>query len=261
MKVSIIIPAHNESKRIARTLENYLAFLSEKKKNKEIADFMIIIVANACKDDTVKIAEKISKKSKEIKILNFEIGGKGFALKEGFKEALKYDFNLIGFVDADMATSPEAFYDLTKNIKNYDGVIASRYIKGSIVKPKQTLMRIIASRVFNFLIHCLFLLPYKDTQCGAKIFKKEVIEEVLPKLSMSQWAFDIDLLYNIRKHGFKIKEFPTNWGDITASKINLKKASVQMFLAILQLRIITLKTKKFFGFLKPFAGFLWRLVR
>ena len=152
MKISIIIPAHNEEVRIGKTLDSYTKFFKEKKKNKEIENFEIIVVANACKDNTVKVVEKFRKKYREIKLLNFELGGKGFAIQEGFKESLQGDSGLIGFVDADMATSPENFYDLVKKIGNHDGIIASRYLKGSIVKPKQPFMRLLASRIFNFIV-------------------------------------------------------------------------------------------------------------
>ena len=102
-KVSIIIPAHNEEKRIGRTLKEYISYFKRKKLN-----FQIIVVLNACSDNTLKIV----KKYKELEILNFKQGGKGFAIIEGFKKALKKKSNLIGFVDADMATPPVAFYDL-----------------------------------------------------------------------------------------------------------------------------------------------------
>ena len=106
-RVSIVMPAHNEEKRISRTLENYLSyFLDLKKKN--VLDFEIIVVLNNCGDKTFNVVEKY--KCAELKALNFKTGGKGFAIIEGFKEALKGNSTLLGFVDADMATPPNAFY-------------------------------------------------------------------------------------------------------------------------------------------------------
>ncbi len=257
MNLSIIIPAHNEEKRIRKTLEEYVTLFKEKE---DVKNFEIIVVANACKDKTVEIVKKFIKKNKEIKILDFEKGGKGFAIKEGFKEALKGKAELIGFVDADNATPAFAFYDLVKNIDNYDGILGSRYIKNAVLNPKPTFIRFLASRIFNFLVRVLFFLPYHDTQCGAKLFRREVVEKVVPKLSMSQFAFDIDLLYNTRKLGFKIKEHPTFWRDVEYSKIKLKKASVQMFLAIIQLRILNSRLKKNWKFFKPIASTLYKMV-
>ena len=68
------------------------------------------------------------------------------------------------------------------------------------------------------------MMPYKDTQCGAKIFKKQAIEKIISKLVITQWAFDVDLLYTLKKSGFRIKEFPTAWSDREYSKINFMKA-------------------------------------
>ena len=256
MKLSIIIPAHNEEKRIGRTLNEYCKFLRNRKQ-----DFEILVVLNACRDNTLSVVKKYKKKFKEISFLNFKQGGKGFAIIEGFKDALKRNNDLIGFADADMATPPMSFYELIENINNYDGIIASRYVKGSIVKPKQPFIRILASRVFNILVRSLFLFNYRDTQCGGKLFKRRVIEDVIDKFSISQWAFDIDLLYNVNKSRFRIKEFPIFWRDVGGSKINLKKASIQMFLSVIQLRILNSKLEKGLKFFGPIVKPLYKTIR
>lgn len=238
MKLSIIIPAYNEEKRIGRILEAYCKFFREKK---EIIE--ILVVLNACEDNTLNVVKEFQKKFKEIKFLDFEQGGKGFAIIEGFKEALKNDFELIGFVDADMATPPEAFYDLVKNIGNYGGIIASRWIKGAKIY-RQTFKRKVLSRGFNFIVRSLFLIPYRDTQCGAKLFKRKVIEKITSDLTITQWAFDVNLLFLCKRNSFKIKEIPTIWEDKEESKINIKKAPFQMFSGVVRLRIIYSLFKK-----------------
>jgi len=242
-KISIIIPAYNEEKRISETLEEYGKFFTNLKKIKKL-DSEILIVINNTQDKTEELVKAYQKKYKMIKYLNFKKGGKGFAIIEGFKEALKDKENtLIGFVDADLATGPDAFYDLVKNINSFDGIIASRYIPGAKVNPKQTWKRVFVSRIFNFLIRIIFLMPYRDTQCGAKLFKRKAIEETCNELGITQWAFDIDLLYKMRKSGFKINEFPTIWADKQYSKINFMKAGPRMVLAIIRLRLINSKIK------------------
>lgn len=246
MMISIIIPAHNEEKRIGPTIEAYSKFFAEEKKKNKI-DYEIIIVLNACKDKTREIVEKFSKKYRNIKILEFKEGGKGFAIIRGFEYVVKNNDsnNLIGFVDADMATTPEAFLDLAKNIGKYDGIIASRYIKGAVVSPKQSIQRIIVSRMFNILIRTIFFIPYRDTQCGAKIFMEKAIKKVLPKLIITHYAFDVDLLYQLRKNNFKIYEFPTVWSDKEYSKINFMNAGPKMVLAAIRLRLLNSPFKYF----------------
>tara|TARA_Y100000310_G_C20634502_1_gene790463 strand:- start:326 stop:1102 length:777 start_codon:yes stop_codon:yes gene_type:complete len=237
MKLSIVIPAHNEEKRIESTLREYASFF-EALRERKILDYELIVVLNACVDDTLSVVKNVKKGLKRMKILDFRQGGKGFAVKKGFEDALRGDGDLIGFVDADMATSPEAFYDLVKNIGNYDGIIASRYVKGSKVFPKQGWQRIIASRVFNFLVQILFFMFYRDTQCGAKLFKRSVVEKVLPNLEITHWAFDVNLLYICKKNGFMVREFPTVWKDKEYSKLNFWNAGPQMFFSLIRLRLL-----------------------
>ena len=115
--LSIIIPAHNEADRIEPTLESYGKFFELKTKKDRKEKFEIIVVNNASKDNTLDIIKKFSKKYKQIRYIDLEQGGKGYAILEGFKSS---NGDLVGFVDADMSTSPEAFYDIYKNINNFD---------------------------------------------------------------------------------------------------------------------------------------------
>lgn len=232
MKLSIIIPTYNEEKRIEKTLNNYYNFFLKKM----VRDFEILIVLNGCKDKTREIVESFSKGKKQIIFKEFkEAIGKGGAVIEGFRLA---ESDLIGYVDADGATKPETFYQLVEGIKNYDGVIASRWIKGAIIKRKQPITRRMSSRGFNVLVKLLFGLKIRDTQCGAKLFKKNAIKKVLPQLGITQWAFDIDLLYRMKKNRFEVVEIPTEWEDIEGSKLNLKKTIPEMLLSIIRLRLI-----------------------
>ncbi len=241
-KISIIIPAYNEEKRICKTLEAYEEFF-KKLKNQKLLDFEIIVVINNTKDKTKEIVSTFSKKYPEIRYLDFKQGGKGFAIIEGFKEALKGKSDLIGFVDADMATGPESFYWLIRDIGTYDGAIASRSMKGS--KIDTSLKRAITHKGFNLIVRGILFLPYRDTQCGAKVFKREAIKSVVNELGATQWGFDVDLLYRLRKKGFKIKEVPTIWKDVAGSKLNLKSVPIKMLAMVIRLRIINSPFKDF----------------
>lgn len=237
-KLSLIIPAHNEENRINQILEDYTQFFRIIKAKKELDDFEILVVINACKDKTEEIVKGFSKKYKEIRYISFEQGGKGFAITEGFKEALKGNSNLIGFTDADMSTPANAFYGLIRNIKDYDGIIANRWDSRSIVK-KQTFIRRFVSRGYNFIVRILFLFPYQDTQCGAKLFKREVLEKGIKKMISSKWNYDVALLFCLKREAHaRIREIPTVWEDKQDSHINLKKTPIQMFLSAIRLRFI-----------------------
>src|SRR3989344_7197111 len=234
VELSIIIPAYNEEKRIEKTAEDYIKYFKK-------YDYELIIIPNGCKDKTEDIVKKLSKKNKQIKYkIIKEAVGKGGAIKEGFRIA---QGKLIGFVDADNSTKPREFEDLIKNIGKYDCIIASRYIKGAIVKPKQKITRIIASRAFNFLVRMLFGLKIHDTQCGAKLFKKQAIKNTIPKLDITKWAFDVDLLLKLKQQHYKIKEYPTKWEDRLGSGLRLHKQIPEMFLGLTRLKLVNSKLK------------------
>tara|TARA_Y100000034_G_scaffold35323_1_gene43317 strand:- start:396 stop:1097 length:702 start_codon:yes stop_codon:yes gene_type:complete len=224
-KLSIIIPAYNEENRIETTLRKYAEFF----KGEEI-----YVIINGCKDNTLGVVERVVKDYTNIKYANFEEAiGKGGAVIEGFK-LVKGD--LKGFVDADLCTSPEAFKELVDNIENYDGIVASRYVKGARILTPQPLLRRISSRIFNLMIKLLFFMNYKDTQCGAKVFRKEAIIVVRNLMKEKKWAFDVELLYLMKKNNFKVKEYPTIWRESGDSRLNLKKVGPEMFLSLLKLR-------------------------
>ncbi len=235
--LSIVIPAYNEEKRIGSTLQAYSDYFESKRKKSNL-DYQILVVINATKDRTEEIVKIYSNLNKRIKYLNLTPGGKGYAIVQGFLYSLEKKYQLIGFIDADMSTSPAAFYDLINNIEDYDGIIGSRWISDSVISQKQSFLRRVASRIFNFLVKSLFLMDYEDTQCGAKIFKRESMEKIIKKISITQWAFDVNLLYLCKKYNFKVKEHPTSWEDKGDSKLKVVKTSLKMFFAIIRLRII-----------------------
>ena len=226
------MPAYNEGERIRPTLERYLDFFE----GLNDLEFVIVVVLNGCKDNTREVVEGIW--DDRIVILEFERAGKGFAITEGFKYALENGWDLIGFVDADMSTPPRAFYGLIKHIRDADGIIADRWDLRSKITPKQSLFRRFISRGYNMIVRSLFLFNHKDTQCGAKLFKRELLEKIVPRLSFSEWGFDVDLLFYARRESGRVKSIPTEWHDEKGSHVNLKKTPITMFLAAVRLRLI-----------------------
>src|ERR1044072_6966456 len=120
MKFTIIIPAYNEEKRIAKTLQKYGQFFSEVMQKNHIT-VEILVSLNGCKDNTLEIVQQYAKQYAIIRYINLPGSGKGLALIEGFKDALTRNLDFVGFVDADMATTPEVFYDLIQQLGTYDG--------------------------------------------------------------------------------------------------------------------------------------------
>jgi dolichol-phosphate mannosyltransferase len=238
-KISIIIPAHNEEKRIERTMRAYHQFFLDKQCN-HFLTFEIVIVLNACSDNTIGVVKAVCKDvmaGDTIVVMNLVPGGKGFAIKAGFANALTRNNDLIGFVDADMATTPEAFYDLVENIDTNDGIIASRYMPGAQVFPPRPAYKRWGSRlIYEPLVKLLFGLSYYDLQCGAKLFTRATIAKITSYLTIQQWAFDVELLYLCKKFGFTIREIPTVWTDQEDSKLTLR-AGLRMLKQLFSLRL------------------------
>ncbi len=218
MKVAIVVPAHNEEKRIGAMLDTYLTFFSEK----QALSVIFIVVLNGCTDDTVSVVKQRERLG-DMRILDLQQAGKGLAIKKGFETSLLTGAEYIGFVDADMATRPEYFYELIDQIDDFDGIIASRYMKESQVSPARPAIKEWGRRlVYQPLVWLLFGLRFKDYQCGAKLFKRNVSEKVTSYLTVTQWAFDAELMYLCKKFHFSIREWPTVWHDQADSKLTMR---------------------------------------
>ena len=231
-KVCIVIPAYNEEDRIRPTLKAYIEFFKSKKSLS--TDFLV--VANNCKDKTAQICKNLQREHKNLHLLDLPQGGKGYAVREGFKHALKKEYDLIGFVDADMATKPLYFYELITKIEGCDGVIASRYAKGAQVSPKRPLLRKIGGKIYNFVLRHQFHMPFKDTQCGAKIFTKATVQDIVPYMQEKGWAFDLEVLYLCTLFNRKILETPTTWSDIPGSHLDIGASRKEFTTALYRIK-------------------------
>lgn len=217
--IAIIIPAYNEENRIKATLHQYISFLN----TCTSIQYTIVVSLNGCTDQTKDIVKSYQQKNNPVEMVESVHAGKGLAIKNGFVYALtQKKYNYIGFVDADMATEPKDFYKLIKNITSYDGIIASRYMHGSIITPQRPFIKRWGSKlIYEPLISILFGMSYKDYQCGAKLYKTHVIEKIIDHLHVKQWAFDVELLYLCKVYHFIIKEEPTVWQDKAGSKLKI----------------------------------------
>src|SRR3989344_5807656 len=141
VRVSIVMPAHNEERRIGNTLKEYSSFFERLREENRLS-YEILVVINNTRDRTEEVVKDAQRSNKNIRYLNLKPGGKGFAVIEGFKDALKRENALIGFVDADNATSAEEYWKLINAVDGCDGIIADRYLGGSIIMPKPTWARL-----------------------------------------------------------------------------------------------------------------------
>jgi glycosyltransferase involved in cell wall biosynthesis len=250
----LLIPAYNEEHRVEPVLRNYAEFFSRHYSGQ----FQLVVVLNGCTDNTLGVVQKVAAQYPAVSALEFkEPIGKGGALIEGLKLAAQVD--LIGYTDADGATPPRAFMELVRHMENADCVVGSRWLPDSVVHQSQTGSRRFASRVFHFIVQVLFRLNIHDTQCGAKVIKREVVEKIHPNLRIADMAFDINLLVAIKHAGFRIREVATEWTDQAGSKVVLARSSLTMFLSVVRVRLIYWPAV--YQFLRPFRpleGWVYR---
>ncbi len=242
----LLIPAYNEEARLGPVLEAYAVHLREH----HPGNLQIVVILNGCRDDTLGVVQAAERRHPCISHLEFVAPiGKGGALIEGLKLAPLAD--LIGYVDADGATPPDAFLDLARRCGagEADCVIASRWLPGSRVNVAQTRDRRFASRMFHLFVEAFFGMGIRDTQCGAKVMRRAAVEAVQTQLRLADLAFDVNLLYSLRRAGFSVREVPTVWTDQSGSKVAFNlRTSLNMLLSLVRLRLLY---SPFYGWLRP----------
>lgn len=252
----LLVPAYNEEERIGPVLRRYAEYFRTHYGGR----FEIVVVLNGCRDNTLAVVEGVAADFPEIRALEFANPiGKGGALIEGLKLAPTAD--VIGYVDADGATPPEAFLDLVRHCREVDCAIGSRWMKESEIQQVQSLKRRIFSRCFHIYVELLFGMHIKDTQCGAKAMRREAVESVHSALRIADVAFDINLLYSIKRNGFTIREVPTIWRDQIGSKINLNRGSLGILLSVLRLRLVYSPFYKMLRPLRPLEAWVYKKLR
>ena len=228
--LSIIIPAYNEERRIGKTLRDLSDFFSRKN-----VSYEILVIMDGCTDGTERIVDEHSRRDSNVRYLVYpEKQGKGGALLQGFKH-VRGDY--VAYTDADGATPPGEIYRLAGLMRGYDGVIGSRWLKGSIVVRKQRPTRRIASRGFNIMTRLVLGLPYRDTQCPAKVFKKSVIDDVIQELRVTDFAMDACMLFIMKRKGYKVREIPIRWEDRPLSSLRMSKTVLGMFRTLIKTRL------------------------
>ncbi len=217
MKLSVIIPAYNEEKRIADTLKNIDSYLSA-----QSYDYEIVVVVNGSHDLTYHVVKELEETAiKKATAINLDEGGKGNAVKRGILDKATGD--VVMFMDADNATpisEIEKFLPFFQ--QGYDVVIGSRYTNPELVKVHQPFYRVWLSRLSNILIQFVVVPGIKDTQLGFKAFSSKAAKDIFPLVSVKRWGFDMEVLTIALTLGYKIKEIGVSWTEHGGGHVPLK---------------------------------------
>ncbi len=225
--LSIIIPAYNEANRLPQTLEQVFNFLNTEEYASEV-----LVIENGSTDNTYALAQNLTKKYPNLRVLHNEKVGKGRAVKRGMLEA-QGEYRI--FCDADFSMPVEEISRFIPPHLDKDIVIASREVKGAI-RYDEPEYRHFTGRIFNLLIRILALPKLHDTQCGFKGFRAETAKDLFQHQSIMGWAFDVEILYIAKMRGYEIIELPIPWHYNEESKIRVLHDSLHMFFDLLKIR-------------------------
>lgn len=200
--LSVIVPAYRQEKTIKRDLVNIELVLQEGLKEH---DYEIICVVDGLVDNTFKEAQKV--KSQKLKVISYdENKGKGYAVRYGMVRARG---DLISFLDAGMDISPKGIMMLIAHMEWYNADVIVGSKRHPVSRVNYPFLRHVLSIGYHMGSKILFGLPLTDTQSGIKIFKRRVIEKVLPRLLVKRYAMDIEMLAVAKRLGFgRIYEAP-----------------------------------------------------
>ena len=230
MKLSIVIPAYNEARRLPGTLAAVAEYLEVSDTDAEV-----IVVDDGSTDGTADGVRHMPGKCMPPRIIGFEGNrGKGAAVREGML-ASKGDFVL--FMDADNSTHISEVEKLLKVAgPDHPIVIGSRYVEPNSIKIKQPWYRVGISRLGNQLIQLVLLPGVRDTQCGFKLFDKAAAREVAGLLTMDRFSFDMELLVIAKHLGYPIVEVPVNWYDTPGTRLRPIRSALQTLRDLMRIR-------------------------
>ncbi len=226
--LSLILPAHNEAKRLPQSLKQVQEFVSQ-----QAYECEVLVIENASTDDTARIVENYLEKFPQLKMIRLEQGGKGNAIRAGMLAA-KGEYRFMADVDFSMPVAEISKF-LPLNLSQPQVAIASREQQGA-KRIGEPFYRHLIGRIFNFLVRSLVLPGLQDTQCGFKCFSAEAAEEIFPKQTLDGWSFDVELLTIARDLGYEVVEVPITWTFQPGSRMNILSDSWKMFKDLLLIR-------------------------
>jgi dolichyl-phosphate beta-glucosyltransferase len=234
--VSVIIPAYNEERNITATLAALVAFL-----DRQAFPYQVIVVDDGSRDRTGDLAEAFSVNHPAVTLIRSDRNhGKGGAVRTGMLAAAG-DF--LFFMDADLSYPVADLEKMLAALKGgADVVIGSRALAESHMEVRPPLRRYLAGRIYSLMIQALLFRSIPDTQCGFKGFRREVARRLFAKLTLEGFAFDVELLFLVRKFGYRLAMVPMRLTFVReTSKVRLVAHSVQMFADLVKIRLNALR--------------------
>jgi len=234
-RLSIVIPAYNEAARIEGTLERVLWCVQ-----KCAWDAEVLVVDDGSTDRTVEIVQQWAARNERLHLVkNPGNRGKGYSVRNGLLQAAG---EIVMFTDADLSAPMEEAERLFDALDaGADVAIGSRWLDKQKQTIHQPLYRRFFGRCFNWVTRKVMGLPYKDTQCGFKAFKRDAAQTIFRLQTIERWGFDPEILFIARKLKYKIAEVAVTWGHDERSRISYLKDGLQMLKEMAEIRSNSLR--------------------
>ena len=226
--LSIVVPAFNEESRLEATLDRIAEYVRPR-----VPALEIIVVDDGSTDATAEVARaSVPDHTPVVVVRNGRNRGKGWSVRQGALAA-RQPYVLLS--DADLSTPIEELDRLAQLATPRSVVIASRGMRGSTLEVRQPLYRETMGRTFNLIVQGLLLPGIHDSQCGFKLFGREVVDAVFPILATERFAFDVEILARALRMGFDVREVPVKWRNDDRSRVRAVRDSAVMLRDVLRI--------------------------
>ncbi len=229
--VEFVIPVLNEERALPGSVERLHGFL---RASMQSYAWRIVIADNGSTDRTPDVCEELSGRYEEVRYLRLEERGRGRALRTAWL-ASERDYHC--YMDVDLSTELEAIPPLIESLASggYDLAIGSRLAKGSTVVGR-TLKREVVSRCYNLIIRAMFIVRFRDAQCGFKAISRKAARDLAPLVVDNGWFFDTELLILAEKNGYRVFELPVKWEDDPDTRVKIVKTAFDDMMGLIRLR-------------------------
>ena len=226
--ISVVIPAYNEAERLGSTLEQTVDYLSRRGLSYEV-----LVVDDGSRDRTIQVAEAFADRG--VRVVRHEKNrGKGAAIKTGVLASRGAEVLLS---DADASTPIEQLEKLQRKLPEAPVVLGSRAVAGADIRQHQPFYREVMGKTFNLIIRLAGVHGLNDTQCGFKLLQGEAARRIAAELTVDGFAYDVELVWLARRHGYRVVEVGVIWVDSPDSRVDPVRSSLGMLRDLIRMRI------------------------
>ncbi|HEX2917564.1 MAG TPA: dolichyl-phosphate beta-glucosyltransferase, partial [Edaphobacter sp.] len=221
-EISIVVPAYNEGTRIENALERIFTCVDQRGWDAEV-----LVVDDGSSDQTASIVKQWMETHPRLHLIqNPGNRGKGYSVRNGLLQAAG---EIVMFTDADLSAPMEEAERLFSAIHSgADVAIGSRWLDRARQTIHQPLYRQFFGRCFNWITRTVMGLPFKDTQCGFKAFRRSAAQVIFRLQTIERWGFDPEILFIAQKLGYEIREVPVTWGHDERSRLSYLRDGMKM---------------------------------